>query len=168
MTAYKLTDADGYTRYGREGETLWAVGKTVTPRGTGNKACGPGVLHLYASAEEAALYDPIHGGYTSEPHRLYRVETDSITGDDGLKLWTTGSVRVLAEEPIPIIDVTCRVAWAICLSSHPVTRAWAVAWLSGEDRSGGAASAAQSATACSWSGVIVPCGTLMRIMCAFA
>mgnify|MGYP001604888074 CR=1 FL=1 len=145
MTAYKLTNTGGYTQQGKVSETYWSVGETVRPQGTGTGPCGPGVLHLYASPEEAVLYDLIHGRYTQMPGvRCFHVEAE-IAGDDGLKQWTTEPVIVVEEMPLPEITTTERVAWAICLAPHPSTRDWAVAWLAGTDRSWAAAAAAWAA-----------------------
>lgn len=144
MIGYKLTDADGYTRRGKVGETLWRVGATVSPVGEyGGMPCGPGCLHYYGSPEEAVLYDSIHGDYGASA-RLFRVEADG--GEtDGLKWWTTRPVLVTEELTLPEIDTDLRVAWAICVAPHPTTRKWAVGWLSGTDRSARSAVAARSA-----------------------
>ena len=137
MIAYKLTGADGYTRRGQAGETLWEVDSTVKPQGEGTGPCGPGVLHLYASPEEAVLYNPIHANIGLP--RLFLVEAAGIAGDDGLKQWTTGSVQVVEELDMPEITTEERVAFAICISPHVSTREWAVGWLLGADRSAAAA-----------------------------
>jgi hypothetical protein len=140
---YKLTDADGYTRRGKSGETRWAVGLTVTPTGEGTAACGPGVLHLYRHPLEAQLFNPIHGDYC-EP-RLWRVQTDALAKTDGLKYWTTGAVQVVEELPRPLVPTTRLVAWAILIAkTFPQPQAWiawADRWLEGADRSSAAAGA---------------------------
>jgi len=160
--AYKLTDAGGYTRLGREGETLWQVGSIVAPTGTGTEPCGPGVLHAYISPEVARFAQPIHGE-AAKYTRCFEVE---IAGDgewrtDGLKRWTTSSLRVLREiRELPELTLEERVAWAICIAPHPSTRNWAIGWLSGRDRSAEAAweaaweaeeASAREAARASWS-----------------
>ena len=134
--AYKLTDSKGFTQRRRAGETLWKVGTTVVPTGSGNGPCGPGVLHAYISPEVAVLGNPIHAEI--QDPRLFRVEAEHWT-TDGLKRWTTKPVNVLEELPIPVLTVGERVAWVICLIPSIVTRDWAVSWLSGADRSWNAA-----------------------------
>ena len=145
MKGYKLTDAAGFTRRGKDGETAWSVGATVAPAGKGSEPCGPGVLHFYGSPEEAMLYDPIHGDYTPNA-RLFEIEV-GVAETDGLKWWTAAPVKVLDEVKLPNITTEKRVAWAICLAPHPSTRDWAIGWLSGRDRSADAAWAAARAAA---------------------
>jgi hypothetical protein len=153
-TYYKLTDSDGYTRRGKSGETLWKVGEIVSPTGEGSAPCGSGVLHFYKSPEEAVLYDPIHAEY-GQTARLFAIEINDPEGkyikSDGLKCWTTRSVRVVRELPLPRISIDLRVAWAICIAPDCVTRRWAVAWLSGRDRSEKSAAAVASEWIASWS-----------------
>ena len=154
MTGYKVADADGYTRRGIDGETRWTVGDTVRPQGVGIEPCGPGVVHLYASPTEALLYDPVHGGYTKHAGaRCFSVHA-VMTGDDGLKQWTTRDVRVIEEVPFPSIALDERIAWAICVDPDPSIRDWAIAWLDGTDRSTDAAISA--ADAAYWDGCFAP------------
>ena len=149
MIGYKLVDQDGYTRRGETGETLWEVGSTVTPTGTGTGACGPGVLHDYAHPLLAVLLNPIHANI-AEP-RMLVLEHASAPKTDGLKRWTTRSVRVLREEPLPAVTTLQRVHWAILVARDsignrcPTWSAWADRWLSGEDRSWAAAREATAA-----------------------
>jgi len=148
LLGYKLTDRDGYTRRDLEGETLWVVGSTVVPTGTGSAPCGPGVLHAYSSPEVAALANPIHANIYQP--RCYRAEL--VGGEwqtDGLKRWTTSPLRVIKEVSLPVLTREERVAWAILLAPHPVTRELAIGWLSGRDRSAAAAWAA-AATQAAW------------------
>lgn len=133
---YKLTDPDGYTRRGQPGETRWlpAAGQTVAPAGVGRDPGGPGVIHAYASPEEAALYDPVHARY-GPGARAIRVEVaEADLGDNGLQLWTPHPVVVPAQDSgaLPDIPGQERVAWALCFAPHPATRSWAVRWLSGD------------------------------------
>jgi hypothetical protein len=145
-TYYKLVDSEGYTRRGSSGETLWLpVEKKVKPKGIGTEPCGPGVLHLYNSATEAALYNPLHANISNP--RLLQVSVSAKVTSDGLKLWTKGAVTVKQEIALPLISTTQRVAWAIVLTPHASTRQWAVSWLLGNDRSAVAAYAARAAYA---------------------
>ena len=148
--AYKLTDADGYTRRGEPGETRWIVGETVRPTGKGYDHCGPGVLHGYISPEVAVFGNPFHADIVNP--RLFEVESDAPWETDGLKRWTTGACRVVRELPLPLPTVTidALVAWAICLSPHKRTRTWAVGWLAGKDRSATSALAAETAVWNAW------------------
>ena len=139
MIAYKLTDRDGYTRRDKTGETLWAVGETVLPIGNGSTPCGPGVLHGYISPEVAALANPTHAEIINP--RCFRVEASGSWETDGLKRWTSGPVRVVEEISLPALTPEEQAAWAIALAPHACTRAWAIRWLSGEDRTEAAAAA---------------------------
>ena len=60
---YKLTDRDGYTRRGRDGETLWEIGVERTASGEG-ELCGPGWIHAYTDPLLAVLLNPIHAEIT--------------------------------------------------------------------------------------------------------
>lgn len=142
MIGYKLTDADGYTRRGKSGETLWKVGAKIAPQGVyRGEPCGSGCLHFYGTPEEATLYDPIHAmfGFTA---RLFRIEVQNAE-TDGLKWWTAQSVCVIEELPLPEISAKTLIAWGICITPHRDTRDWAVGWLSGRDRTGDSARAAE-------------------------
>jgi len=147
FTAFKLTDRDGYTRRGESGETLWTVGAIVRPTGTGAAPCGPGVLHGYVSPEVAVLGNPIHGRFDPATMRLFRIESSRPWETGGLKQWTGGDCAVVDELPLPTLTPTERVAWAIMLTPHQSTREWGIGWLSGADRSAGAARAAARAAA---------------------
>ena len=57
QTLYKLTDADGYTRRGEPGKTLWEPG--VWHEAPGGALCSAGVLHAYEDARVAILMNPI-------------------------------------------------------------------------------------------------------------
>jgi hypothetical protein len=153
VLGYKLTDQDGYTRRKQSGETRWVVGETVYPTGEGTKECRPGVLHDYAHPLLAILLNPIHASIPNP--RMFEVEhTDaSAVRTDQLKRWTTGTLRVLREIPIPEISIVARVRWAILVSLEmPQSkgyRRWAAAWLDGTDRTewGARAAAAEAAEA---------------------
>ena len=143
-TAYKLTDQAGYTRRGATGETLWLpVGSIVVPTGVGSKPCGPGVLHAYIAPEVAMLANPSHANIQNP--RLFRIESDRPWTTDGLKRWTTGTCTVVEELPVFVLPVEEVIAWAICLAPHPVTRKWAIGWLSRKDRTIKAAFSASDA-----------------------
>ena len=144
--AYKLTDSDGYTRRGKEGETLWKVGAVVEPQGEGSAPCGPGVLHAYISPEVAIFCNPVHAEIKHP--RCFEVElaAGGTWSTDGLKRWTMSSLRVVREVALPELALEMLVAWAIVMAPHKSTRAWAVNWLNGTSCSAEAAwSAARSA-----------------------
>ncbi len=146
----KLTDADGYSRRGQVGETLWSVGATITPTGTGTAPCGPGVLHLYATLLQAQLFNPIHGAY--ERPRAWDVTPTGACDTDGLKWWTTAPVSVVAElprpQPLPTLHL---VAWSILVArTRPQSSQWSTwttRWLDGSDRSQAAARVAAAVAA---------------------
>jgi hypothetical protein len=149
-TAYKLTDLDGYTRKGISGETFWAEGEVVHPTGVGTKPCGPGVLHAYISPEVAVLGNPAHASIITP--RCFEVELEirhrlADWRTDGFMRWIASPLKVVREVPLPALSMEELVAWAICVSPHESTRAWALKWLSGEDRSW---EAAESVTWGAW------------------
>jgi hypothetical protein len=146
--AYKLTDQDGYTRRGFQGETLWLpVGKIVKPTGRGSEPCGPGVLHAYISPEVAVLMNPIHANIRNP--RILKVTSDVAWWTNGGKRWTQGECTVLQEVAVPEISLELRVAFAICAAALKSTKKWAIKWLSREDRSfASAMETARAAAAC--------------------
>lgn len=132
--AYKLVTQCYYTRPRDYGETLWwPVGVTVAPIGAGSGPCTPGVFHGYISPEVAVLGNPAHADYWDP--RLLRIASTLPWYTNGLMRWTHGNCTVLEELPLPKLSLDELVAWAIVLAPHTATRAWAVAWLSGDDRS---------------------------------
>ena len=148
MIGYKLVDQDLYSRRGEVGETRWGIGETVHPTGEGCEPCGPGVLHDYADPLLAVAMNPAHANIKNP--RMLVLEHEVSPEGDGRKRWTTHSVQVLREEPLPEITANARVRWGILCAQSVLPdeawaaswRDWAEAWLSGKDRSSSAAWAA--------------------------
>jgi len=151
MIGYKLVDQNFYSWRGRVGETRWGIGETVHPTGEGNEPCGPGVLHDYADPLLAVAMNPAHANIKNP--RMLVLEHEVSPEGDGSKRWTTHSVKVLREEPLPEITANARVRWTILYAKSVLPdeawtaswRYWAEAWLSGTDRSSAAAEAAMAA-----------------------
>jgi hypothetical protein len=148
MRLLKLTDADGYTRRGDSGETLWLPCGTRPPRLDGAKLCEAGVYHAYSSPEQAAMMDCIHADLLSSGGRAWWAEGEVVVAD-GSKV---GCHELVLVEPaeLPVLTTAQRVRVAIyCaqeLGSHgDAWDRWAERWLSGEDRSASAARAAEAA-----------------------
>jgi len=148
MVVYKLTDKDGYCRKGKSGETLYEVGHTYTASGE-DDLCGPGWIHAYEHPILAVLHDPIQGNY-GPTARLWECNTakGTIKRDGQMKLGTT-RLRVLRKLPLPVLTIEQRVAYAISVALRVYVAEdyveWAEGWLSGRDRSIGAAMAAGAA-----------------------
>jgi hypothetical protein len=142
MRLIKLTDADGYTRRGDSGETLWLPCGTRPPRLDGAKLCAAGVYHAYSSPEQAAMMDCIHAELLSRGGRAWWAEGEVVKAD-GSKV---GCHELVLVEPaeLPVLTTAQRVRVAIyCaqeLGSHgDAWDRWAERWLSGEDRSASSA-----------------------------
>ena len=139
MKVYKLTDQDNMTM----NKTLWGPGVTHTASGEG-ELCSSGWLHAYSHPLIAAFMNPIHANITNP--RLWEAEGSGFEKDDrGLKMGFQ-ELKTIREIPMPEPTTTQRVAFGIlytmkvCHNSAFVE--WANGWLSGEDRSAHAASAA--------------------------
>lgn len=149
-TVYKLTDKDGYTRRGESNETLWEVGKTVRPTGTGG-LCSAGVIHAYRTPLLAMLYNPIYGHFY--PWRMW-VGQGTVTADDGTKLGLSDLTLAseLTDLNPPDLTTHQRVAAAVLMAwSHdtPVEwQQWAIGWINGA--AARAASAATAAARAAW------------------
>jgi len=139
MKLYKLTRQDG-TAYGG---TQWSEGVTIKTSGRG-KLCGRGYTHWYTHPLLAVILNPIHAAYKDPV--LWEGEGE-VVKSDGLKV---GCKRATTIRRIPLPQVTTeqRVKFAILCALQvyrdPGFRSWAEDWLSGADRSWGAAQAAQS------------------------
>ena len=140
---YKLTDS----RMQTYGATQWVVGETKRTSGEG-RLCGPGWLHWYDDPIVALLMNPVHAWFVTP--RLFVAEWGGRRKDDsGLKSGSTALTLTQEVLPVPTVTPMQRVAFGI-LAALEVTkqaswREWAERWLSGEDRTIAAASAAERA-----------------------
>ena len=150
---YKLTDANGFTRRGISGETLWQKGTIQETTGEGD-LCGPGWTHVYTHPLLAVMLDPIHGQYGPNAKLISVKVNGKNKTDHGLKEgWTT--VRYRRAEKLPKVSMVQRVAFGVICSmanyKDPGFTKWAKNWLLGKDRSaeaaGDAVRAAQAAEA---------------------
>ena len=147
MIRYKLVTDDFKTRPGRDNETVWRIGESVTATGRGG-LCTNGVIHSYESPLHAVFLAPLH---VDENHtRLIEIECSDLVADDGLK---GGSKRAMMSRELPLpeimpeqrIEVAIRTVLAI--PNRPIIAGWddwATRWLSGE-RDNQAARAARTA-----------------------
>ena len=135
MIRYKLVTDDFKTRPGRDNETVWRIGESVTATGDGG-LCTDGVIHSYESPLHAAFLAPFH---VDKDHvRLIEIECSEIVADDGLK---GGSKRatMTRELQLPTLtteqraEVSIRLVLAIP-GRKPVDGwdDWAARWLSGK------------------------------------
>lgn len=147
MEKIKLVTQDYKTRKGEKNETLWEVGKRVEAVGTGG-LCTDGVIHFYDSIWVALLMNCYHADIPNP--RAIVIEVGEVVAHDGTKggsKWAT----MLREIPVPMMTTEQRVEIAIrcalAVSHDPEFVEWANKWLSGEDRSRGAAEEAEAAAA---------------------
>jgi hypothetical protein len=141
----KLTDADGYTRRGETGETLWTPGEWVEVE-WGAGLCKPGCLHAYRSPYIAAFSDPNHANLL--PLGIAWRAEGAVRANDGTKVGCS-RLRVIKRIKLPELSATARVRAAVMVV-YPIAsyawREWADEWLKG-DRTAGAAWAEADAAA---------------------
>ena len=145
MILYKLTDQNMRTHDGFQ----WTLGKRYAAKGEKDgPLCSSSWMHAYEHPGLAVFLNPLHADF-AEP-RLFEARGTIGKREGALKVGcrTLTLVREL-ECPAPTA-VQC-VAFAIycakAIFSVPDWDAWAVAWLSGKDRSAAAAWAAEAAWA---------------------
>jgi len=140
MILYKWTDEKGQTR----GETQWGEGVTHTADGQSAELWNSHWLHAYKYKTQAVVVRPWHiEGYT----QLWECE-----GEVGLEQGDkVGCVSITTlqriEEPELTTDQFSATAIRLAMVVYDdlAWRAWAIAWLSGEDRSKKSAETAANA-----------------------
>jgi hypothetical protein len=141
---YKLTDENMQTFGGCQ----WAIGEKKVTSGEG-ELCDEGWLHCYTHPLLAMMLTPIHANFKSP--RLFECKVGGQhKTDHGLKEgWT--EMMLTRGLPLPTVSTEQRVAFGIRCAlevyDEPAFVKWANAWLSGKDRSSGAASTARWAAA---------------------
>lgn len=147
---YKLTDADGYTRRGQGGQTLWGEGVIHTVKGKKQELCSDGLIHFYESPEIAIFMDPFHGNYGNDALLWECAVSGRVWRDGCLKAGAIKCTTVSRiEKPTITIEQRIEIAIKIALKVYheqPFAD-WAHNWLSGQDRSASAARAAAWAAA---------------------
>ncbi|MHB8084252.1 MAG: putative immunity protein [Dehalococcoidia bacterium] len=82
MKLFKLTDQDGYTRRGEEGETKWTPGFAFTQKPCDNpRLCSSDVVHAYTNANLAFLLNPDHANLQNP--QLWEAEGEIVVNDWG-------------------------------------------------------------------------------------
>ncbi len=77
MKLFKLTDKEGYTRRGQEGETKWEEGFTLRLNPCENpRLCTSDVIHFYTNPNLAFLLNPAHANI--ENPQLWEIEGDPV------------------------------------------------------------------------------------------
>jgi hypothetical protein len=142
MLVYKLTDENNRTY----NKTQWGEGVSHETSGEG-ELCDPGWLHAYTDPRLAIIMNPIHANF--QKYNLWEAEGEGKSLDDyGLKIGFT-KLTTLKQVPVPEITLEQKVKFAILCALKVYTEkefvVWANKWLSGEDRSEAAASAAADA-----------------------
>ena len=143
MKRYKLTTKDVTTHKGYK----WEVGVEQVITTPGNKLCSPEVFHFYDSPEIALLMNPAHANI--ENPVVWEVKCDEVAHDG-----TKGGAKrmtLVKRVPAPKFTRNQRTAFAIktalAVYKNKAFVTWANDWLSGIDRSKGAAYAANAANA---------------------
>lgn len=134
MKLYKLTD-ENWESYGR---TQWGHGVEHTAPGNG-RLCTAAYLHAYRDPILAALVYPAHISYVPI---MWEADGD-VEKDDGLKVGCT-RLRTIDIIVMPEPTMEQRIAFGILCAKQVMGHnipwtGWANRWLSGEDRSTGAA-----------------------------
>ncbi len=145
MKVCKITDRDGYTRRGEDGETKW--GKNVCHRITkkGNVLCSNKVFHCYKSPYLAILMNPIHGGYDSKSLLLWEAKIPKIVADDGTKSGCK-TLTTIKKIPVPtftteqLVEIAIRCAMKVY--DDEKFKGWAMKWITNQDTSESAAESA--------------------------
>ena len=144
---YKLTDEKDHTYGGCQ----WGKGVTHTADGQG-ELCTEHWIHAYRDPILAVMMNPIHGRYDLALAHLWECEGEGGK-DDGTKLGCTTLTTVTRME-LPTVTTEQRVRFGILCAREvhheAVFLAWSDAWLSGQDRSEKAASAAWAAAWAAW------------------
>lgn len=144
-TLWKLTDKDMRTLGGFQ----WRLGETRTAPGTG-PLCSSGWLHAYEGPWTALVMNPVHAAFRPQTMRLFEAEGTVGIRDGAIKCGTS-SLTLVREHAIPALSPAARVRFAIyCVQTVigdrcPEWSTWATSWLSGADRTAGAARAAAEA-----------------------
>ena len=136
MIGYKLTTQELTTHNGFQ----WEVGKKAITKGNG-ELCTDAYLHFYDDPLLAVIFNPIHADIKNP--ELFEVEIGGeIKEEKGRKFGCT-EMTLLKEIPLPEITLVQKIAFAILCAKEVYKEEkwnkWADNWLSGEDRSKGAA-----------------------------
>jgi len=143
MKLYKLTDRHDQTW----NRTQWGEGVEHTAPGTGELS-GVGWLEAYTDPLLAVLLNPIHADFAAA--HLWEAEGDVGKTDHGLKVGCT-RLKTIKRLPLPEVTAEQRVRFGILCAlevcQNTKWRKWAADWLSGKDRTVGAAQVAQAIVA---------------------
>jgi hypothetical protein len=149
LNLYKLTDSAGKSgvMHGAT-PTQWGEGVAHKANGYGD-LCGPGWLHAYEHPLLAVLLNPIHAVFDS-PQLWEAIGEGEIKREGQFKCGVT-RLTTIRQIPLPVVTTEMRVKFAILCAKQVCMdekwNVWADKWLSGEDRSRGAAQAARAAAA---------------------
>ena len=148
MKVYKLTDRDGYTRRGMDGETKWGEGVTHEAVGEGTELCTSGVIHYYDDPALALFTNPAHANLMDP--LVWEAEITESAATDGLK---GGAKRLttlhILNVPKPTTEqcVGFGILCSLELLQSGSYKKWANHWLDGTDRSVESAAVAEAAAA---------------------
>ncbi len=141
---YKLTDENNQTRNG----TQWGENITHKATGRGKNLCSPDVIHVYDHPLKAVMFNPIHANFTNP--RIWECSVRGIVANDSLKVGVK-SCTTIREIPLPDMTINQKKAFGIYCALEVYHEekfvTWANNWLSGKDRTPGAAWAAAKAAA---------------------
>jgi len=141
MKYYKLTNQNRQTQNG----TQWGKNITHKATGTGRKLCSPDVIHVYDHPLKAAMFNPLHANFINPV--LWQCRVKKVVADDKLKVGVK-ECTTIRQVPLPEISTNQRVRFAILctllICRDKSFESWAGNWLSGKDRTTGAARAARA------------------------
>ncbi len=144
---YKLTDEKDQTYGGCQ----WGEGITNKAKRGRGRLCSPFYIHATTHPLLAVLLNPIQGTYDLETAHLWEGKGRVAKTEYGLKVGCK-TFTTLKRIPIPQVSLTQKAAFGILCAMEsyhePGWVQWAEDWLSGKDRTAGAA--AEAAWAAAW------------------
>ncbi len=141
MKIYKITDKDGYTRQGHQGEMLWGENVTHKAKIKGKELCTNQVIHCYRDPYLAVLMNPSHGNYDFNTMLLWEAK-GRIIADDGTKSGCK-SLTTIKKIPVPqftteqLVEIAIRCAMKVYTDKKFLE--WALNWITNKDRTANAA-----------------------------
>ena len=150
MRYYKLTDENCRTH----SDTKWGEGVTHKAIGKGKELCTEDVIHVYDHPLKAAMFNPIQANFNNPI--LWECKVKKVIADDQLKVGVKECTTIKQIE-LPEITINQRVRFAIRCALEVYKDKnfvkWAEDWLSGKDRTAGAAGTAAEAGTAAWAAV---------------
>ena len=103
----------------------WEMNKEYRIDKPGKELCSDQVFHCYSHPVLAILLNPIHANINNP--RLFEIEVDAITNDDGLK-YGTKMQKLVREIEIPKLDIMTKVDFSIRVAMEVYQEDWFTTW----------------------------------------